>query len=67
METLNQYFLCNGIVSVAAKKMFLHRNTLIYRMEKIKDILGSELNDPQELLQLQIGLKIMKILKDIEG
>lgn len=67
VETLNQYFLCNGIVSVAAKKMFLHRNTLIYRMEKIKDILGSELNDPQELLQLQIGLKIMKILKDIEG
>ena len=40
---------------------------MIYRMEKIKDILGSELNDPQELLQLQIGLKIMKILKDIEG
>ena len=65
VETLEQYFQCNSNISTAAKKMFLHRNTFIYRIEKIKGILGSELKDPEELLELQMGLHIMKVLKTL--
>ena len=63
VETLEQYFQCNCNISTAAKKMFLHRNTFIYRIEKIKGILGCELQDPEELLELQMGLRIMKVLR----
>lgn len=65
VETLEQYFQCNSNISTAARKMFLHRNTFIYRIEKIKGILGSELKDPEELLELQMGLHIMKVLKTL--
>lgn len=63
VETLEQYFQCNSNISTAAKRMYLHRNTFIYRIEKIKGILGSELKDPEEMLELQMGLHIMKVLK----
>ena len=55
VETLEQYFQCNSNISTAAKRMYLHRNTFIYRIEKIKGILGSELKDPEEMLELQMG------------
>lgn len=62
VKTLEIYFECNGNVSIAAKKLFLHRNSLIYRMDKIKEILGSELKDSTELLTLQVGLHVLRLL-----
>ena len=53
VRTLELYFECNGNVSIAAKKLFLHRNSLIYRMDRIKEILNSDLKNPTELLTLQ--------------
>ena len=63
IETLEVYFEHNGNVSTAAKKLFLHRNSLIYRIDKIKEILNSDLKNSTELLALQVGLRVMKILK----
>jgi PucR family transcriptional regulator, purine catabolism regulatory protein len=62
IETLEQYFKSSGNISDAAKSMFLHRNTFIYRFDKIKSILNSELKNPDEVFKIQIGLLIMKIL-----
>lgn len=62
VETLAQYFKSGGNISEAAKNMFLHRNTFIYRFEKIKQILNSELKNPDEVFKIQIGLLIMKII-----
>ena len=64
--TLEQFFLCHGNITTAAKKMFLHRNTFIYRMDKIKSILDTELKDPEELLELQLALHILKIRPELE-
>ena len=63
VETLEHYFQSGGNISDAAKTMYLHRNTFIYRFEKIKLILGSELKNPDEVFKIQMGLLIMKILK----
>lgn len=62
LETLEIYFECNGNVSIAAKKLFLHRNSLIYRIDKIKEILNSDLKNASELLTLQVGIRVLKIL-----
>lgn len=64
IQTLEQYFLCNGNVSFASKTMFLHRNSFIYRIEKIKSILDSELDNYEQLFEIQVALHIMKILKN---
>ncbi len=61
MKTLEQYFLCNANVSLVAKSMFIHRNTVIYRIEKIKSILNTRLDNSEELLKLQLALRMLKI------
>jgi purine catabolism regulator len=61
MSTLEAYFKANGNVSEAAKKMFIHRNTFIYRIEKIKDILKSDFSDAEQNFNFQLALKIFKI------
>lgn len=67
VRTLEIYFECNGNVSIAAKKLFLHRNSLIYRMDRIKEVLNSELKDASELLTLQVGLRVLKVLESDPG
>ncbi|MFZ7943584.1 PucR family transcriptional regulator [Neobacillus sp. 19] len=60
--TLENYFQNNINISETAKAMFLHRNTLIYRIEKIKEILNTDLKNSEELLQIQLALKIFRLL-----
>ncbi|MCH6264109.1 MULTISPECIES: PucR family transcriptional regulator [Neobacillus] len=62
INTLENYFHNNLNISETAKAMFLHRNTLIYRIEKIKEILNSDLKNAEELLQIQLALKIYRLL-----
>ena len=46
-----------------AKELFIHRNTLIYRIDKIQNILGRDLKDAEERLLLQLGLRIYQVQK----
>jgi purine catabolism regulator len=63
VESLEGYFRHNGNVSEASKELYIHRNTFIYRIDKIKSILDTDLKDSEELLELQLGLKIMNYLR----
>lgn len=62
IETLEAYFKYNNNISEASKGTFVHRNTFIYRLDKIKSILNTDLKDQNELLEIQLGLKAMKLL-----
>lgn len=62
IETLEQYFAYQGNISEAAKELYIHRNTFIYRLDKIKTILHSDLKDAEETLEIQLGLKVMQLL-----
>ena len=58
IETLEGFFRYNGNLSEAARAMHLHRNSLLYRLGRIEEILGRPLEDPEFRLALQIALKI---------
>ncbi|MEY2371130.1 PucR family transcriptional regulator [Lysinibacillus capsici] len=60
--TLENYFINHMNISETAKEMFIHRNTLIYRIEKIKEILKTDLKSYEELLQIQLALRIYRLL-----
>jgi len=60
--TLENYFIYHMNISETAKEMFIHRNTLIYRIEKIKEILKTDLKNYEELLQIQLALRIYRLL-----
>lgn len=62
VNTLECYFKCKGNMSEAAKMLYIHRNTLLYRLDKIKEILKTDLENGEENLELQLGIHIMKLL-----
>lgn len=63
IETLEGFFRCNGNLSETARTMHLHRNSLLYRLDRIADILGRSLDDAELRLSLQIALKIRHLQK----
>lgn len=58
IETLEGFFRCNGNLSETARSMHLHRNSLLYRLGRIEELLGRSLEDPELRLALQFALKI---------
>ncbi|MCL6573205.1 MAG: PucR family transcriptional regulator ligand-binding domain-containing protein [Bacillus sp. (in: Bacteria)] len=62
IHTLESYFNNNHNLSETSKAMFIHRNTLIYRIEKIKEILNTDMKNSEEVLQIQLALKIYRLL-----
>lgn len=59
-ETLLLYLKFNGSVQQVASEMFIHKNTILYRMSKIKELLGCDLEDGEQRLYYFIAL----LLKD---
>ncbi|SRR5579875_310783 len=63
IETLECFFRCNGNLSETARMMHLHRNSLLYRLTRIEELLGRSLEDAELRLSLQIALKIHHLQK----
>src|SRR5438067_3291657 len=63
IETLEYFFNCNGNLSETARTMHLHRNSLLYRLGRIEELLGQSLEDPELRLSLLIALKIRHMLR----
>ncbi|MED4236801.1 sugar diacid recognition domain-containing protein [Priestia megaterium] len=61
IETLTIYIEENGEGSTAAKKLFIHRNTLSYRLDKIQSITGKDPRKVKDLLELYVALLLSKI------
>jgi DNA-binding PucR family transcriptional regulator len=54
--TLKTYFSAGGNASEAADRLFLHRNSMLYRLERIQKLTGLDLRDDRVALALQLGL-----------
>jgi len=61
LETLEAY-LAKGSVKDAASTLGLHRHTVLYRLEKLKELLGGDLDVPANRLRLQLALDLQKLL-----
>ncbi|OLC05038.1 MAG: hypothetical protein AUI15_00320 [Actinobacteria bacterium 13_2_20CM_2_66_6] len=61
LETLEAY-LAKGSVKDAASTLGLHRHTVLYRLEKLKELLGGDLDIPANRLRLQLALDLQKLL-----
>jgi sugar diacid utilization regulator len=61
-ETLEAFFESNGNLSEAARRLHLHRNSLIYRLNRARELLGHDLDDPELRLALHLALKGRRVL-----
>ena len=57
-ETLENYIDHNCNVKYTAEYMYIHRNTLNYRLNRIQEILGDKINDMESCLSLKLAFMI---------
>jgi PucR family transcriptional regulator, purine catabolism regulatory protein len=62
VKTLTAYFASGSSPGEAAAQLHLHRNTLLYRLNRIRAITGFDLDDPDTRLSLHLALKVGEIL-----
>lgn len=63
VKTLDMFFRCHGNAKKVSDKLFTHYNTVLYRLERIQEITGLDLNDPEDRFNLEVGLKVCKLMQ----
>jgi purine catabolism regulator len=63
VKTLETYFEHNGNLTRMSEQLYTHYNTVLYRINRIKEITGMNLDNPNDRLNLEIALKIKEILE----
>lgn len=62
IEILDTYLNENCNLTLAAEKLYLHRNTLTYRIKKIEQLLNCNLHNFEDCLRIKMALYISKTL-----
>ena len=62
LDTINRFFENNLNVSETSRKLFVHRNTLVYRLEKIKKLTGLDLREFEDAIVFKVALMVKKYL-----
>ena len=65
--TINKFFENNLNVSETSRKLFVHRNTLVYRLEKIKKLTGLDLREFDDAIIFKVALMVKKYLSSREN
>ncbi len=65
VRTLTGFFAANGNLARAAQELDVHRNTLVYRLERIADLTKLDLDDADNRLILHLALKTQRVLATI--
>lgn len=60
--TIQRFFENNLNVSETSRKLFVHRNTLVYRLEKIKKLTGLDLREFDHAIVFKVALMVKKYL-----
>ncbi len=64
LTIIRRFFENNLNISETARQLYLHRNTLVYRLEKIEKQLGLDIRRFEEALTLKIAMMVESYLKD---
>ncbi len=65
LMTINKFFENNLNVSETSRQLFVHRNTLVYRIEKLQKATGLDLRNFDDALTFKIALMVMSYMKHI--
>jgi len=64
VNTLDAFFAANGSPKEAAERLGVHRNTVLYRLDRIREISGYDLDDASVRMRLQLSLHVHFSLGD---
>lgn len=67
LETISKFFENNLNVSETSRQLFIHRNTLVYRLDKLDRATGLDLRVFDDAITFQIALMVVKYMKYMES
>ncbi len=67
LTTINKFFENNLNVSETSRQLFVHRNTLVYRIEKLQKSTGLDIRTFDDALTFKIALMVVNYMKYLDG
>lgn len=64
LSTLDAWFRCGGSTAAAASELHYHRNTVLYRLRRIRELTGRDFADPVQAAELYVGLRGHQLVGD---
>ena len=62
MRTLETFLEADGNVAGTAQRLFTHRHTIYYRLERVRELSGLDVSSSDGREKLSLGLKAMRVL-----
>jgi carbohydrate diacid regulator len=67
LTTINKFFENSLNVSETSRQLYIHRNTLVYRLDKIQKVTGLDLRVFEDAITFKIALMVVKYMKYMES
>jgi len=67
LETVEQYLETGGVLETCARTLFVHPNTVRYRLRKVTELTGYDATDPRDALVLRVALTLGKLARARNG
>ena len=67
LATVNKFFEDNLNVSKTSRDLYIHRNTLVYRLEKLKNVTGLDIQTFDDAITFQIALMVLKYMDYLDN
>lgn len=61
LETVDTYLECGGVLETCARTLFVHPNTVRYRLRRVTDLTGRNAADPRDAHVLRIALSVGRL------
>ncbi len=62
VDTLRAYLAEGHVQRRTAERLFVHVNTVVYRLHRIEELLGRDLEDPDTVFELSLALRILDLV-----
>ena len=64
MSTINKFFENNLNISETARQLYVHRNTLVYRLERIEKAIGLDIRTFDDAMTFRIAVMVIAHMRD---
>ncbi|WP_406229447.1 helix-turn-helix domain-containing protein [Nocardia sp. NBC_01009] len=62
LETLEHWYAAGGSAAEAGRRLYVHANTVRYRIRRVEELTGRSLGDPQAVLDLGAAVQALPVL-----
>jgi carbohydrate diacid regulator len=67
MSTINKFFENSLNISETARQLYVHRNTLVYRLERIQKAIGLDIRNFEDAMMFRIAVMVLAHVRDENG